>query len=390
MEMRILFVTDQYKPAVNGIVTHLILLREELEKREHEVWIVAPNFGKKTEPEPHVLRLPSVVFPPRPVDRFTIPFNRNVEKQLADLHFDVVHNQLFLMGYLGSRLAKKQNLPNLTTLHTPFTQFVRWSFPYLLRYSLPSLNFLMRRYFRHYDLVLCPSARSADELLEAHIKAPVKVLHNGIKLDRFEKANSKLFYETFKVEKKRPIISWVGRVESGKNADLAVLAHKEVIKKVPDALLVIVGGGILLEKTRLLVQKERLEESVLFTNVQKSEIVASLNKAAQLFLFTSDTDNLPTVVIEAMACGIPIVALRDKAVLDLVEEGENGYFTTKDSHDIAKKTLEILTDSKKQKKLGEESHKKSLGFSVEKYTDTLLAIYEKLIAEHKKNRTISD
>ncbi len=382
--MKILFVTDQYKPAVNGIVTHLVLLREELLKRGHEVWIVAPNFGSKTEPEDHVLRLPSVVFPPRPVDRFTIPFNRKIEKQLADLCFDVVHNQLFLMGYLGSRLAKKQNLPNLTTLHTPFTQFVRWSFPYLLRYSLPFLNVLMRRYFKDYDLVLCPSARSADELLDAHIKSPVKILHNGINLSTFEKATSKEFYDAFKVKRNVPIISWVGRVESGKNADLAVLAMKDVVKKVPDALLVIAGGGILLEKTKELVAKEGLSESVLFTGMQPLSMVASLNKAAKLFLFTSDTDNLPTVVIEAMACEVPIIALHDKAVLDLVDEGKNGFFTTKNPQNIAEKVLNVLTSDKTQEKLGEGSRKKAKGFSVEKYTDTLLGIYEELIAKHKK------
>lgn len=384
--MKILFVTDQYKPAINGIVTHITLLREELEKRGHEVWIVAPSFGKKTEPEPHVLRLPSVVFPPRPVDRFIIPYNPRIEKELARLEFDVVHNHLFLMGYLGTKLAKRQNLPNLTTLHTPFTQFVRWSFPYLLKYSGPTLNFLMRMYFKDYDLVLCPSARSADELLGAHIKPPVQILHNGIYLPTFEKANSNLFYDTFKIKKDVPIISWVGRVESGKNADLAVIAMKEVVKKVPSALLVVVGGGNLLEKTKQLATKEGLSESVLFTGMQPPPMVASLNKAAKLFLFTSDTDNLPTVVIEAMACGTPIVALHDKAVLDLVDDGKTGYFTTKEAGNIAEKITEILTDSKKQERLGEGSHKKAQNFSVQKYTDELLEIYKKLIEKHKKDK----
>lgn len=383
--MKILFVTDQYKPAVNGIVTHILLLREELERLGHEVWIVAPDFGPKTEPEEHVFRLPSVVFPPRPVDRFTIPYNRRIERELENIHFDVVHNQLGLLGYLGSRLAKKQNLPNLATMHTPFTQFVRWSFPYLLKYSLPTLNFLMRSYFKNYDLVLCPSPRSADELKEAHIKAPIQILHNGIKLERFEKASSDNFYKEFKVDKKRPIISWVGRVESGKNADLAIMAHKEVIKKVPEALLVIVGGGILLDKTRKIVENEGLKDHVLFTDVQPSEMVASLNKAAKLFLFTSDTDNLPTVVIEAMACGIPIVALKDKAVIDLVDEGKDGFITTKEVSDIAEKVLSILEDPKKQKELGAGSLKKAQGFSVEKYAQTLLSIYKDLI---KKKKTL--
>ena len=243
----------------------------------------------------------------------------------------------------------------------------------------------MRSYFKSYDLVLCPSPRSADELKDAHIKAPIQILHNGIKLERFEKANSDDFYKAFKVDKKRPIISWVGRVESGKNADLAVLAHKEVIKKVPDALLVIVGGGILLQKTKDIVAQNNMSDHVLFTDVQKPEMVASLNKAAQLFLFTSDTDNLPTVVIEAMACGIPIVALKDKAVIDLVDEGKDGYFTTKDPLNIAERVTSILTNPKKQKELGSGSLKKAQGFSVEKYTNELLAIYKRLIQE-KENR----
>lgn len=385
--MKILFTTDQYKPAVNGIVTHILLLREELEKRGHEVWIVAPNFGPKTEPEDHVLRLPSVVFPPRPVDRIIFPYNRKIERELASMHFDVVHCQLFLMGYLGTRLAKKQNLPNLVTLHTPFTQFVRWSFPYLLKYCLPTLNFIMRYYFKNYDLVLCPSPRSADELRDSHTSAPIQVLHNGIALDRFEKADSDLFSKTFKIDKDRPIVSWVGRVEAGKNADLAILAHKEVIKKVPEALLVIAGGGNLVESSKALVAKERLQENVLFTGMQPAEMIASLNRAAKLFLFTSDTDNLPTVVIEAMACGIPIVALRDKAVLDLVDEGKDGFFTNKEPLDISEKILSILDNPKKQKELSVGSLKKAGEFSVEKYTDTLLEIYATLI--QKKNKGIN-
>lgn len=383
--MKILIVTDQYKPATNGIVTHLVLLREELLKRGHEVWIVAPDFGPKTEPEKNVFRMPSVKFPPRPVDRFTFPWNKKVEDQLSHLEFDVVHNHLGLLGYLGTRIAKKRNIPNIATLHTPFTQFERWSFPALLPFSGGFLNMLMRSYFKGYDLVLCPSARSADELLAAHISASVQILHNGIKLSTYEKADSDLFYKTFKVDKKRPIVSWVGRVESGKNADLAVLAHKEVIKKVPNALLVIVGGGILLEKTKALAQKEGLTDHVLFTDLQKSDMVASLNKAAKLFLFTSDTDNLPTVVIEAMACGIPIVSLKDKAVLDLVDDGSNGFFTSKDPNDIAEKVCMVLEDSKKQKELGVGSLKKAQGFSVEKYADKLLVIYKKLIDEKKNH-----
>lgn len=379
--MNILFVSDQYKPAVNGIVTHILLVRAELEKRGHTVWIVAPDFGSKTEAEDRVFRLPSVVFPPRPVDRFTIPYNRGVERQLAQIKFDVVHNHLFLMGYLGTRVAKKQHIPNITTLHTPFTQFVRWSFPYLLKYSLPTLNLIMRKYFKDYDLVLCPSARSADELKDAHISAPVEILHNGINLETFAKATPDLFYKTFNVDKKRPIISWVGRVESGKNADLAIQAMKKITEKAPDVLLVIVGGGILLEKTRQMAKDLGVSGNVLFTDVQKPDMVASLNKAAKLFLFTSDTDNLPTVVIEAMACSVPIVALKDKAVLDLVDDGINGFFTTKAPEDIAARVLEILLSPQKQKKMGDESLKKAKGFSIEHMVDKLLKIYTTLIEE---------
>lgn len=296
--MKILFVTDQYKPAVNGIVTHLVLLREELLKRGHEVWIVAPYFGKKTEPEEHVLRLPSVVFPPRPVDRFTIPFNRKIEKQLADLHFDVVHNQLFLMGYLGSRLAKKQNLPNLTTLHTPFTQFVRWSFPYLLKYSLPTLNFLMRRYFKNYDLVLCPSARSADELLDAHIKAPVKILHNGIKY----------------------------------------------------------------------------------------EFLPRVYADADVFVFSSKTETQGMSPIEAMTSALPVVAVNDKTLSELIINGKNGYLTARNDKDFAEKILTLLTSEETRQEMGKEARLSTERYSLTEATKELVKIYEGFIVKHKSKK----
>ena len=211
---------------------------------------------------------------------------------------------------------------------------------------------------------------------------PIKILHNGIKLSRFTEASSEIFYNKFQIDKKRPIISWVGRVESGKNADLAVLAFKEVIKKIPDAILVIAGGGNLLEKTKELSRD--FSDSVIFTGMQDQGMVASLNKAATLFLFTSDTDNLPTVVIEAMACGVPIIALKDKAVFDLVDDGENGFFTRKDAKDIAEKIERVFLDTKLLAVMGKRSFEKAKGFSVDEYARRLEEIYENLISERKK------
>lgn len=377
--MNILFVTDNYHPAVNGIVTQIDLLEAELERQGHKVYIVAPSTGKPFKDKENVFRLPSLVNPARPLDRFCIPKSSRLTKILIEKKIDVVHNHLFVAGFFGRGIAKKMNAPMVATLHTPFTQYVRWTVPFLLPVSWPFLVPLYKWYFSFHDMVVAPSARAGDELKDAGIKTPIKVIYNGIVLKVFSDANDKLFREKYHIEKATPMVICVGRIDPGKNVDIIIKATKIVLSEIPNLKLVIIGDGVLKKSMEELVKKEKLEGSVLFTGFLDRDMIASAYKASDLSLMASDTDVLPTVTTEAMAAGNPVVAVTDKAVLPLVENERNGFLTKKNPEDFAKYMTILLKDKPLREQYGKESIEISKGFSVEKTVNNLLQVYTELI-----------
>ncbi len=384
--MNILFVTDNYHPAVNGIVTQIDLLEAELERKGHKVYIVAPSSGKDTNDKENVFRLPSLINPLRPLDRFVIPHSRKLTKLFEEKKIDVVHNHLFIAGFFGHHISKKLNIPMVATLHTPFTQYVRWTAPMLLPLAWPFLIPTYRWYFSFHDMIIAPSNRAGDELKDAGIKTPIKVIHNGIVLKEFETANDKLFRDTYKVDEETPMVISVGRIDPGKNVDIAIKATKIAQQQIPNLKLVIIGDGVQMKKMSELIKKEGMSESVIMTGFQNREMVASAYKASVVSLMTSDTDVLPTVTTEAMAAGKPVVAITDKAVLPLVENNRNGFLTKKDPDDFAKHMVILLQDKKLQDRFGKESKDIAQNFSIEGAVNNLLQVYTELIKAREARR----
>lgn len=377
--MNILCVTDNYHPAVNGIVTQIDLLEAEFERQGHKMYIVAPSTGKPFKDKENVFRLPSLVNPARPLDRFCIPKSAKLTKLLLEKKIDVVHNHLFVAGFFGHSIAKKINAPMVATLHTPFTQYVRWTVPFLQPVAWPFLVPLYRWYFSFHDMAIAPSSRAGDELKDAGIKTPIKVLYNGIVLKVFTEATDKLFREKYHIDKNIPLAVSVGRIDPGKNVDLIIKATKIVLKEVPNLKLVIIGDGMLKKNMEELVKKENLEGSIQFTGFLDRDLIASAFKASNMTLMASDTDVLSTVMIEAMAAGNPLIAVNDKAMLPLVEQERNGFLTKKTPEDFARHMLILLKDKALAEKYGKESSAMSKNFTVEKTVNNLLQVYTELI-----------
>lgn len=162
--MTILFVSDHYKPTVNGIVSHILALREELQKRGHRVIILTTKQkGRKREKD--VFFLPSVPFILHPTDSFALPFAPYLENKLSRLPIDIVHSHLFMTGYAGTRIARKRQIPSVVTLHTLFREYMQ---------TLPPANkeivtnvftdMVARNYLDKYDGVIAPSQKALSEL----------------------------------------------------------------------------------------------------------------------------------------------------------------------------------------------------------------------------------
>ncbi|QBD79300.1 glycosyltransferase [Ktedonosporobacter rubrisoli] len=375
----ILLTSDSYPPAVNGIVTHLLLLRKELERRGYRVLTIAPRRREGPASEENVLYIPSFPLPLRGDNFVTLPFPELEKHPLLRSPIDIVHNHLFLIGMLGLRVAQKRNIPAVVTYHTFFRQYSDWTIPWIpktVRY--PLINALARSYFQQHRLIIAPSHKAIDELQQARVKAPIKLITNGIDLARFRLADPQLFRQRYGLAPGKPLVTLTGILERGKNVDLAIRSLARLRNMLAEVQLIIIGDGNAREALEELVARLRLRKQVMITGYLDRAMIASAAAATDVVLFTSDTDTLPTVVIEGMAAGKPVVAVRDDAVLDLVYHRYNGLLVAKDPLQLAEALAYILTQREQARRYGENSRKLAEAFSIERYVDQLEQLYSSL------------
>lgn len=377
--MTILFVSDNYLPAINGITNHILTVTAELKKRGHRVIIVAPNFGDSAI-EKDVLRLPSLPMPLRRGDRLTSLWSSKIESYLLGTEIDIVHSHLLLSGFLGLRIARKKKLPRVVTAHTSFKEYLHWILPWMGRASDPLASYAIRFYYNLFDAVIAPSFKTYEELKTVNVSSRIEVMPSGINLGIFRRATHQKFLQEFNLERQTPLVIMVGKLDPGKNVEIAVEAIGKVQKEIGNVKLAIIGDGVLRPKIEALIKNLKLSSTVFVTGFVDYETVASANKAAWTTLVLSEIDVLPTVAIEAAAAGGPIVALKDKAFRNVVLDKENGFLVKKEPEIIARAIIRILKDRRLSEAMGKKSLEIAGNFSIEKYVDKLEELYNKLIS----------
>lgn len=376
--MNILFTSDQYTPAVNGVVTHVKFIREELERRGHTVYILTAK-RKGSKKEKNVFFAPSIPFLLRPIDPIIVPFTPNTMKEIDNIQFDIIHNHFFTTGIVGMKLAKERNVPIMATLHLTYKTYFDWILPHISRFFYPLADKIAREYLNRHDFVAAPSGKGKKELEKIGVKTPVEVIHNGIYLPNMHDTNSTHFMEKHGIKKDTPVVIVAGRIDRGKNFDLAVEAFSIVKKAIPDAKLLIAGDGPERPTIEKLVAEKGLTDSVIFTGMLDKKGVYEAYKSSTLMLFASDSDMLPTVIIEAFSFALPVVSIREDAPLELVKDNKNGIVCSKNATSLADGIIEVLRNPSKLKRLSEDALASSKLYSLERNVDNLLKKYEELI-----------
>jgi len=183
------------------------------------------------------------------------------------------------------------------------------------------------------------------------------IIPNSIDIERFKRLPSpEAFLNTYAIPSERQVILCVGRVDWNKGLDLALASFHLVIKEVPDAVLVVVGRDYGYSSfLRELCHKFGLDDKVFFVGEVNERDIYSAYAAADVFLLTSVYEGLPTVVLEAMACGVPVIASRGGGTAYVLNHGEVGFLTDfGDLGNTARFMTVLLTDQGLRKALGEK------------------------------------
>ncbi|MBB6093084.1 glycosyltransferase involved in cell wall biosynthesis [Povalibacter uvarum] len=302
--MKIAIVTDAWFPQTNGVVKTLSTTAEQLRGFGHDVCVIEPG-QFRTFPCPTYPEIRLAWFPYRLIDRL-----------LREFAPDAVH--IATEGTLGAaarRWCRKQHMPFTTSYHTQFPEYIRARAPIPLAISYAHLRGFHGGARR--TMVATPALQRQ---LEARGFRNLVRWTRGVDVDLFRPRPKEY------LSLPRPIAVYVGRVAVEKNIEAFLRMEWKGSK-------LIVGDG----PARKTLQEKY--PNATFVGFKYGEELASHVAASDVFVFPSRTDTFGLVLLEAMACGVPVAAYPVTGPIDVVLQGETGVL----DDDLAIAAVEALT-----------------------------------------------
>jgi 1,2-diacylglycerol 3-alpha-glucosyltransferase len=376
--MRIGFFTDTYTPQINGVVTSIKLFTEALERQGHEVYIFAPT-PRQPSDNARVVRIPSVPFAFQPEMRLASLYSQHAYRLVRRANLDVVHSHdPFAIGLFGLAVAKRSRIPYVHTYHTLYPEYVHYIWE--TRFTRAMAERLSREFCDQCDLVLAPSTKIEKALAEWGVTARIELLPTGVDAARFARHDPEAaaaLRRRFDIPESDRLLTFVGRIGLEKNLDLLVEAMALVTTR--GARLLIVGNGPYRPDLERHIAKLGIADRVTFTGYLQRDDVAAAYAASDALFFASTSETQGLVVAEAMASGLPVVAVEDLAVGDAVTDGVNGYLTPERPEALAEAADRVLTDPSLRATMGAESIRRAEELCIDLMAERLAGLYAKVV-----------
>jgi phosphatidylinositol alpha 1,6-mannosyltransferase len=384
---RILYCTDTYPPQVNGVSVVTALSVAGMQARGWECAVVAPGYPKPygtafasdardlSAVREH-LRLPSVAFPPYPEIRMVAPLYGRVTDVIRRFKPHVIHCQTeFLVGRLGQIAGRHYNVRLVSSYHTDFSRYAE---AYGVRALRRMLTSYIARFHRRSLRVLTPSEPAKSDLARMGV-SHVEVWGRGVDTRQFNPGmRSGALREQLGIGDELVFLH-VGRLAPEKNVELVLDAYKIFRDRRPDlaTVLIIAGDGPSADGLR-----ERAGAGVTFLgNLERRLVLPPLYASAEAFVYSSETETLGLVVLEAMASGLPVIATPAGGVADNLRDRANGLaFPAGDAEAMSAAMEEVAEDESLRKYLAAGARAWAEAHSWGAELDRLDAIYKEVIS----------
>jgi len=380
--------TNTYKPTINGVVNCVALIRQGLTARGHKVYVFAPSFPGYEECEEDIFRFPSLSLARSVKYPVCIPYSRRITDRIPSLGLDVIHSQHpFLMGDVAARWAGKLSIPLVFTFHTQYEQYAHYI-------PLPRglVQWASKKFVKAYtlkcDLIITPGDSIIKVLHSYGIRENVVFMPNAIDLSSFESPDRARIRAMYGIGGDEKLLVYVGRMAREKNLPFMLRAFAQIRQKNDRIKLLIIGEGPELENLKSYAAELSLAESVIFPGRVEYDRIPDYYGAAQLFIMTSTTEVKPLALLEAMASGLPIVAVSAHGSSDTIIDNVNGLLTEEKESVFAEKVAALIDDGERLKSMSEASRKTATAYSLDTMSDTLLRHYSEAV-ERKHQVTMT-
>jgi 1,2-diacylglycerol 3-alpha-glucosyltransferase len=394
--LTIVIASESFYPVISGVAVMTERLAHYLSKQGHTVVVITPSRSHREYQERRrgytVQRIPSWRSPFRKDLRITFFPNKVIKTILDRIKPDIIHihdpwitSSLIVGGY-----GHKNGIPVVVTHHFSFDFMLSFvPFKGLHEQIRPILEKAVAQLYMYCNLLTVPTETMRGLLAHVPHDLPVRVVSNGVDIKRFsQKVSTESFLLKHRILQKVPIITSLGRMDSEKNLGLLLEALALVKARGIQFHSLLVGNGSereqLMEQAKELGLEKQLTWIVRIDN--QSPQLVQLLAASSIFCIPSPIETESMVTMEAMAAGLPILAANEKALKELVTNGENGYSLPADDPQAWADALTVLiNDSALCKKMGSCSQELITPRDVSKTLPEFEAIYRELLNASKES-----
>ena len=391
--LRIAFFTNYYHPVVNGVVRSVASFREILTKQGHNVFIFAQSDNEYKDEEPFIFRYPSLSLP-LPMDIVTvIPVSSFVDQLLPSLKLDIIHtHHPILLGQTAASKAADLNVPLVFTFHTQYWEYTHYvPFPQeaIQEFLKNAIHTWLRVFMQKCQHIVIPSESIKEILIRDYgLEDRFTVIPTGTNLKPFLRADGKTLRHSKGWQDDKVLIS-IGRLGAEKNWETLLRAAAQVYAQHPTMRLVLIGDGPDKRTLELLAAELGIAERVTFTGQVPFDEIPVYLKAADMFGFASVTETQGLVTIEAMAAGLPVVAVDGSGSHDIVDNGKDGFLVDNDPNALASAINKMLSNPQQMRQFSVRALKKARTFDANRLGRQMVKVYEEAIQDKKENRYVT-
>lgn len=360
--MQIAIFTDSYHPYISGVVRSTDTFAADLRALGHEVYVFAPAYPGYTRREGPVFRffsLPSFAYQGF---RLGVPVSWRLLSTLQDLRIQVVHVQSpFLLGQLGAWAAARLGLPLVFTHHTFYHKYAHYA-PFGRHWAAGVIARFTRRFCDRCDLVIAPSMAVRAFLEEEGVRTPVEVIPTGLRAERFRDGDPAWLRERL-AGCAGPVLLYAGRVAREKNLAFLLDVLVRLRQDHPAARLVLAGGGPGGPELEARARELGISGQVFLLGRVNDQQLAACFAGADVFLFPSLTETQGLVVAEAMAAGLPVVAVAASGTNDTVAHGKDGLLCPPEPGAFAAVIHDVLSNEALRGRLAAGAREKAAALS---------------------------
>lgn len=358
--MNILYITQWFSSEGGGGEVVFINVAKGMSKKDHKVDVISHKLKNTSDEQIQNLKvhrinpklsnqLPSIF------DNFLFMILGIIQgiKIIQKNKIDVIHSNNFISVIVGKILSKIFSIPFVTTIHHVYYQTPELWDKWAKQEGVSKLSKILGPFLEkmtikmNADAVHTVSKSTYDDVKKINKKSKVVMITNGLYPEKYQEYFSEEFNN---------YIVFIGRLVFYKNVNFLINAFTYVLKKIPDAKLVIIGDGPLKTELYGIVAQNHLEKNIIFIGFNDGDKKYELLAKSTALVQPSLAEGSSMVAIEAFALGKPVIMSNLKCSNELIVNGINGFtLPPDDQKQWAEKIVMLLTDKSQSKDLGKNA-----------------------------------